>query len=99
MSYSETFYRLLTEEVAWSKTTGQNRKECTLRVVWAPETEKRRNVKFNFEIILPLIFLQYLQKTEISENKKEQWEHCVSQITICILFTSMMRQVMNILGE
>ena len=56
--------RLLAEEVAQSKTTGQKRKECTLHVVWAPESEKRRNVKFNFEIILPLIFFEYLQKTE-----------------------------------
>ena len=90
----------MSKGVAQSKNTGQNREECTICVVWAPESEPRRNVKSNFEVTLPLIFLQHLQKTEKFPGiKKEQWEHCVSQITICILFTSMMRQVMNKLGE
>lgn len=54
----------MSKGVARSKNTGQNREECTICAVWAPESENRRNVKSNSEVTLPLTFLQHLQKTE-----------------------------------
>lgn len=44
-------------------------------------------------------FAAFTKTARVPGIKKEQWEHYVSQITICILFTSTERQVMNILGD
>lgn len=44
------------EGAVLSENTDQNREGCTKCVVWTLENENRRNVKSNFEVILPLIF-------------------------------------------
>lgn len=48
---------------------------------------------------MPLIFAAFTKTARVPGIKKSNGEHHVSQITICILFTSTERQVMNILGE
>lgn len=74
-----------------SENTGQNREGCTKCVVWALENENRRNVKSNFEVILPLIFAA-LTKDRVPGIKKYIYmgvmEYHISQIAICILFSS-----------
>lgn len=67
--------------------------------MWAPESETRRTPKSNFEVILPLIFAAFTKTARVPGIKRSNGEHYVSQITICILFTSSEREVMNILGE
>lgn len=54
-----------------SKNTDQNRGECTKCVVWAPASENRRNVKANFEVILPLSFAA-LTKDRVPGIKKKE---------------------------
>lgn len=75
-----------------SENTDQNREGCTKCVVWALENENRRNVKSNFEVILPLIFAA-LTKDRVPGIKKIYMymgvmEYHISQITIGILFSS-----------
>lgn len=53
-----------------SENTDQNREGCTKCVVWALENENRRNVKSNFEVILPLIFAA-LTKDRVPGIKKK----------------------------
>lgn len=82
-----------------SKNTDQNRGECPECVVWAPASENRRNVKANFEVILPLIFAALTKDRVPGIKKRGVMEYHVSQITICVLFSSVVRQVVNLLGE
>lgn len=47
--------RVWAEGAVLSKSTGQNREESTACAAWVSERENKKNVKSNFEVILPLI--------------------------------------------
>lgn len=78
--------RVQAEGAVLSKHIGQNREECNIFVVWASESENRRNVKSNFEVILPLIFVAFTKDSQSSSNKKEQWEHCLWNYHMHIIY-------------
>jgi hypothetical protein len=77
---------LQAEGVVLSKNTGQNR-QYEIYIVWASESENKRNRKSNFSVILLLIFAAFTKDCQSSGNKnRAMGTLCLSNYHMYIIY-------------
>lgn len=99
LSHSRRFYKKIASRRGDAIEKYRSEQKISNTSCVGPRKWEWKDSKIKFWGNFAFEFYSIYKGSQSSRNKREQWEHYVSQITICILFTSTERQVMNILGD